>query len=89
MAPFYSKRIDPVIQRFLAALSVPTPVIYECGLHSDFGTAVLKEILFENNDKDVFLQCFKESPAMKLFERIEFGKIMETEQHYIMKKIKK
>lgn len=57
--------------------------------NNGIGTAVLKEILFENNDKDVFLQCFKESPAMKLFERIEFGKIMETEQHYIMKKIKK
>ena len=57
--------------------------------NNGIGTAVLKEILFQNNDKDVFLQCFKESPAMKLFERIEFGKIMETEQHYIMKKIKK
>lgn len=57
--------------------------------NNGIGTAVLKEILFENNDKDVFLQCFKENLAIKLFERIEFGKIMETEQHYIMKKIKK
>lgn len=50
------------------------------------GTAVLKEILFENNDKDVFLQCFKEIPAINLFEMMGFKKKTETQTHYIMKK---
>ena len=45
--------------------------------------------MFENNDKDVFLQCFKESPAMELFERIGFGKILETENYYVLKMINK
>ena len=59
--------------------------------NNGIGTAVLKEILFENNDndKDVFLQCFKESPAMELFERIGFGKILETENYYVLKMINK
>lgn len=54
--------------------------------NNGIGTAVLKEILFENNDKDIILQCFKENLAIKLFERVGFGKTMETETHYIMKK---
>lgn len=57
--------------------------------NNGIGTAVLKEILFENNDKDVFLQCFKESPAMELFERIGFGKILETKNYYVLKMINK
>ena len=54
--------------------------------NNGIGTVVLKEILFENNDKDIILQCFKENLAIKLFERVGFGKTMETETHYIMKK---
>ncbi len=50
------------------------------------GTAVLKEILFENKDKDIILQCFKENPASKLYERMGFKKERETQTHYIMKK---
>ena len=50
------------------------------------GTAVLKEILFENKDKDIVLQCFKENPASKLYERMGFKKKIETQTHYIMKK---
>ena len=50
------------------------------------GTAVLKEILFENKDKDIVLQCFKENPASKLYERMGFKKEIETQTHYIMKK---
>ena len=54
--------------------------------NNGIGTAVLKEILFENNDKDVFLQCFKESSAINLFEMMGFKKKTETQTHYIMKK---
>ena len=50
---------------------------------------VLKEILFDNNDKDIFLRCFKESSAMELFEKIGFGKILETENYYVLKMINK
>ena len=48
------------------------------------GTAVLKEILFENKDKEIILQCFKENQASKLYERMGFKKIEENETHYIM-----
>ena len=50
------------------------------------GTAVLKEVLFENKDKDIILQCFKENPASKLYERMGFKKTIETQTHYTMKK---
>lgn len=50
------------------------------------GTAVLKEILFENKGKDIILQCFKENPAIELYKRLRFEKTDETETHYIMKK---
>ena len=48
------------------------------------GTAVLKEVLFENKDKEIILQCFKENPASKLYERMGFKKIEATKTHYIM-----
>ena len=48
------------------------------------GIAVLKEILFENKDKEIILQCFKENQASKLYERMGFKKIEENETHYIM-----
>lgn len=50
------------------------------------GTAVLKEILFENKDKEISLQCFKDNPVIKLYKRFGFEKIYETKTHYIMKK---
>ena len=50
------------------------------------GTAVLKEILFENKGKEIILQCFKENPAIKLYERMGFETMNETETHYIMEK---
>ena len=53
------------------------------------GTAVLKEIVFENKEKDIVLNCFKEDSTIGTYEKMGFEKIMETEQHYIMKKIKK
>ena len=53
------------------------------------GTAVLKEIVFENKEKDIVLNCFKEDSTIGTYEKMGFEKIMETKQHYIMKKIKK
>ena len=50
------------------------------------GTAVLKEILFENNNRDIILQCFKENSAINLLEMMGFKKKTETQTHYIMKK---
>lgn len=41
---------------------------------------------YNGKNKDIILQCFKENLAIKLFERVGFGKTMETETHYIMKK---
>ena len=54
--------------------------------NNGIGTAVLKEILFENNNRDIILQCFKKNPASELYERMGFEKIIETQTHYIMKK---
>lgn len=50
------------------------------------GTAVLEEILSENKDKEIRLQCFKDNPAKELYKRLGFEKIDETETYYIMKK---
>lgn len=50
------------------------------------GTAILKEILFENKNKEITLQCFKDNAVIKLYERMGFEKIDETRTHYIMKK---
>ena len=55
--------------------------------NNGIGTAVLKEILFENNNRDIILQCFKENSAINLFEMMGFKKKTETQTHYIMKKI--
>ena len=49
------------------------------------GTAVLKEILFENKGKNIKLQVFKiNEKAIKLYERMGFEKVEETKTHYIM-----
>ena len=53
------------------------------------GTAILKEILFENKDKDIVLQCFKDNYVIKLYDRMGFVKTGETETHFIIKKFKK
>lgn len=50
------------------------------------GTAILKEILFENKDKGIALQCFKENPVIKLYERMGFEKVGENDNHIKMKK---
>ena len=53
------------------------------------GTAILKEIIFENKGKNIKLQAFKiNERAIKLYERIGFKKIYESKTHYIMVKSK-
>ena len=50
------------------------------------GTAILEEILFENKDKKVKLQCFKSNPAISLYNKLGFQTVGETESHYEMEK---
>lgn len=48
------------------------------------GTAILKEILFENKGKEITLQCFKENPVIKLYERMGFCKVDENSTYVKM-----
>lgn len=52
------------------------------------GTAILKELLKKNTDKSVTLQYFKSNPVGRLYERLGFKIIGETEYHYQMVKDK-
>lgn len=52
------------------------------------GTAILKEVLAQNIDKDISLQYFKSNPVGKLYERLGFTLIGETAYHYQMVKEK-
>ena len=53
------------------------------------GTAILKEIIFDNKGQDIKLQVFKiNERAIKLYEKMGFEKIDETQTHYIMMKYK-
>ncbi len=48
-------------------------------------TAVLKEIIFEHKEQNIKLQVFKiNEKAIKLYEKMGFEKVNETETHYIM-----
>ena len=52
------------------------------------GTAILKEIIFENKGKNIKLQVFKiNERAIKLYEKMGFEKTDENKTHYIMMKI--
>lgn len=52
------------------------------------GTAILKEIFFEHKKQNIKLQVIKiNEKAIKLYEKVGFKKLNETETHYIMKKI--
>ena len=52
------------------------------------GTAILKEIIFENKGKNIKLQVFKiNKRAIKLYEKIGFERTNENKTHYIMMKI--
>ena len=49
------------------------------------GTAVLKEIIFENKDKNIRLQVFKTNEkAINLYKKMGFEKEEETKTHCIM-----
>ena len=52
------------------------------------GTAIIKELLEKNADKSVTLQYFKSNPVGRLYERLGFKIIGETEYHYQMVKDK-
>ena len=49
------------------------------------GTAILKEIIFENKGKNIKLQVFKiNKRAIKLYEKMGFERTYENNTHYIM-----
>ena len=48
------------------------------------GTAVLKDILAENAGKNITLQYFKQNPVGRLYERLGFRLLGETQFHYQM-----
>ena len=48
------------------------------------GTAILKDVLSENNDKEINIQYFKQNPVGKLYERLGFRSSGETTFHYQM-----
>jgi len=50
------------------------------------GTAILKELLSKNEDKMICLQYFKSNPVGRLYERLGFKVVGETEYHYQMVK---
>ena len=51
------------------------------------GTAILKEIIFENKGKNIKLQAFKiNERAIKLYEKMGFERTDENKTHYIMMK---
>ena len=52
------------------------------------GTAILKELLEKNVDKKVTLQYFKSNPVGRLYKRLGFKVVDETEYHYQMLKDK-
>lgn len=48
------------------------------------GTALLKDILNQNTDKEIHLQYFKQNPVGRLYERLGFNLNGETPYHYQM-----
>lgn len=48
------------------------------------GTAILRELLSKNVDKEISLQYFKCNPVGKLYERLGFKLAGETAYHYQM-----
>jgi len=54
------------------------------------GTDILKDIFAANLDKEITIQYFKQNPVGRLYERLGFKLIGETQFHYQMiKKIEK
>ena len=52
------------------------------------GTVILKDVLAEHVDKEIHLQYFKQNPVGRLYERLGFQRIGETQYHYQMRKTK-
>lgn len=50
------------------------------------GSYILKNILAQNEGRDITIQYFKQNPVGKLYERLGFVKSGETKYHYQMKK---
>ncbi len=48
------------------------------------GTHILKDILAVNADKEIAIQYFKQNPVGRLYERLGFKHIGETQFHYQM-----
>lgn len=50
------------------------------------GTKLLSDILYNNLDRRIILQVFKDNPAINLYKRLGFKIYNETETHYQMEK---
>ena len=50
------------------------------------GTALLRDVISQNADKEICLQYFKQNPVGKLYERLGFERCGETNSHYKMVK---
>lgn len=50
------------------------------------GTKILSDILYNNLDRRIILQVFKDNPAINLYKRLGFKIYNETETHYQMEK---
>ncbi len=48
------------------------------------GTDILKDVLSENSDKEITIQYFKQNPVGRLYERLGFKFLGETQFHYQM-----
>lgn len=48
------------------------------------GTDILKDVLSDNSDKEITIQYFKQNPVGRLYERLGFKLIGETQFHYQM-----
>lgn len=49
-----------------------------------YGTKILKDILEQNKDKVIRIQCFKSNPVKSLYLRLGFEFIEENDTHYKM-----
>ena len=46
--------------------------------HKEIETAILKEIMFKNKDKEIKLQCFKDNTAIKFYIKNQNKKQMKA-----------
>ena len=50
------------------------------------GTKILEDIIKENQERNIKLQYFKQNPVGKLYERLGFVLVGQTEFHYQMER---